>query len=245
MRSHQSSLLPSRRRSFPTFSKELGRKFQALRRSLLEWGRRNYRDFPWRRPSSAYASLIAEVFLQRTKAGQVLPVYREFLQRFPNPEAIQQASYKEVHVFVRRLGLFWRTRKIKRMAAYVVEKLGGRIPSATEELVQIPSVGSYVSAAVRSFYYGKADAVIDSNIARFYVRFFGIKPASEPRRQREVRETAKAMITRKNHRRLNLALLDFTWSVCVPRNPRCPDCILNKICKYALMKLTDNPPRQP
>jgi A/G-specific adenine glycosylase len=43
---------------------------------LIRWGQSNFADFPWRNPHKKWYCLVAEIMLQRTKAEQVVPVYR-------------------------------------------------------------------------------------------------------------------------------------------------------------------------
>src|SRR5262245_15927487 len=44
-----------------------------LRRSLLDWYRREARDLPWRRTRDPYAVWISEVMLQQTTVATVIP----------------------------------------------------------------------------------------------------------------------------------------------------------------------------
>jgi len=55
-----------------------------FRCSLLEWGRSNVREFPWREQGqSLYEVFVEELFLTQTPADNVAAVYPSFLQRSP------------------------------------------------------------------------------------------------------------------------------------------------------------------
>ena len=56
--------------------------------NLKKWWRKNSRNFPWRKTNDPYHILIAEIFLHRTKAEQVLPVYEKFIQKYPTIKSI-------------------------------------------------------------------------------------------------------------------------------------------------------------
>src|SRR5699024_4660271 len=54
---------------------------------LLDWFDRHGRDLPWRRPgTTACQGLISEVMLQQTPVVRVLPVWQEWVARWPTPD---------------------------------------------------------------------------------------------------------------------------------------------------------------
>ena len=59
--------------------------------ALLDWYERVRRPLPWRATRDPYALLVSEVMLQQTQAARVVPYYRAFLERFPDPEALAAA----------------------------------------------------------------------------------------------------------------------------------------------------------
>ena len=64
----------------------------AVRRKLLPWFAKNARDLPWRgEPRPPYAVWISEIMLQQTRVDTVVPYFRRFLARFPNPAALADA----------------------------------------------------------------------------------------------------------------------------------------------------------
>jgi A/G-specific adenine glycosylase len=81
--------------------------------TILSWFKKSGRNFPWRDEKDPFRILVAEIMLQRTRAAQVFPVYAEFVQRFPDVEALASASLKDIAAFMRKLGLFWRSTVIK------------------------------------------------------------------------------------------------------------------------------------
>ena len=63
-----------------------------FQRLILEWGRHNRRDMPWRNTRDPYKILVSEVMLQQTQVSRVLPKYETFLREFPTAEALADAS---------------------------------------------------------------------------------------------------------------------------------------------------------
>ena len=49
------------------------KKMIFIRDNVLQWGKTNMRDFPWRKTKDPYKILISELMLHRTRAEQVEP----------------------------------------------------------------------------------------------------------------------------------------------------------------------------
>jgi len=211
-------------------------KLGEVGRKILEWWYKNKRDFPWRHERDPYRLLIAEIMLQRTKADQVVPVYLEFLRKYPTIKHLAEADLKEIESFFARLGLLWRAKRVKKMAEYIVLHYKGRIPRNREDLLKIPMIGEYMADALLSFAYGKDMVVVDSNVVRVIQRVFNLRSKGEARRDPKFRAYAQAMLPRGRAREYNWAIIDFAARTCTPRNPKCGICPLRDLCRYAKRK---------
>ncbi len=47
-------------------------KEKAIRKIILEWGAKNYKDFSWRKTDNKWHALLAEMLLQRTRVRAVV-----------------------------------------------------------------------------------------------------------------------------------------------------------------------------
>lgn len=176
--------------------------------------------------------MIAEFMLQRTKADQVEPVYKDFLNQYPDLKTLSKARIKSVEKYTNRLGLHKRAPNFINAAKYIVSHYHGNIPSTRKELLTIPGIGDYVAGAIMAVCYNNADYVVDSNIARFINRYYNINLSGEIRRKRIIIEKSKELFRINDQRTFLFALLDFTALVCKPVNPLCNACELNSKCKY-------------
>jgi len=93
-------------------------------------------------------------------------------------------------------------------------------------------VGDYVAGAILSVAYGKKEWIVDTNVARVFQRYYGLKTIKEARRDKQVVGLARAYATGRDPRRANLAILDFAALVCTARKPRCPECPLRRECIF-------------
>ncbi len=61
--------------------------------------------FPWRCAYDPYEVLIAGILLRRTTREQVAAVFPEFINKFPNPASLADATKQEISEIIRPLGL--------------------------------------------------------------------------------------------------------------------------------------------
>ncbi len=209
------------------------RNVRSVRRNLIEWGSIHFRSFPWRLSQDPYAILIAEVMLHRTQARQVIPVYQQFIERYPDVATLFTASKEELRQILYPLGLHWRTDLMHAMASQLMLRFEGHIPRKKEDLLSLPGVSEYIASAVRCFAWNEPDALIDTNTVRVTGRVFGLEVKDSSRRNRLFRELITALMDPHKPRAYNYALLDLADQVCTKkRPPDCPKCPLQKYCLY-------------
>lgn len=193
-------------------------------RALLMWHRRHGRTYPWRLTSDPYRLVITELMLVRTRADQVVTVWRRFFAAFPSLSSLAAASEPDVREILRPLGLQWRATRIidfARAAAGHVDWL--------DRLPDLPGGGPYISAAAIVGVRKRGELPVDVTIARVIGRYWGLATLGEPRRSSDVLRAASSM----GHRSLRFfhAWLDLAATVCRPRRPLCDDCPL-LACSY-------------
>src|SRR3989442_2444599 len=153
------------------------RRSRLIAESLLNWFKANKRDFPWRDSFAnpdPFVILFTEIMLQRTKADQVVPVYVEFVKRYPSFEALRSASSDEVASLFSQLGLAWRAKNLVNLIRVLEERYRGEIPQTFSALRELPGIGDYVAKAVLCYAFGQSVVPIDTNVVRVVSRLFGI-----------------------------------------------------------------------
>lgn len=201
-----------------------------MRRALLSWFHREGRDLPWRRTRDPYAILVAEVMLQQTPVSRVIPKYLSFLESFPTPMILAQASRSDVIKSWASLGYNRRAVWLHQSAKFITNHWGGRVPQDSVDLLTLPGVGSYTAAAVACFAFGKDVPVIDTNVRRVLTRvFFGNANLSVSC----LRDIAKAAVPTGEGWAWNQALMDTGSVFCSVASPSCKLCPLKVWCKMA------------
>lgn len=207
-------------------------------RLLLNWWKKNKRDFPWRHTKDPYSILIAEMFLRKTTAKQVEKIYSQFLSLYPDPNSLANADKNDLKELLKPLGMeYERGELLKRFGLYIKEKYDGKIPLEVEKLLELPGVGMYAANAVLSFTRSKEVPLLDTNFIRVIYRVFDIKSQkSRARDDRKIWEFAETLIPLGNSKNFNLAILDFAALVCRAKKPKCSECPIRNICLYCKME---------
>lgn len=203
-----------------------------FRKKMLKWFINNKRAYPWRETDNPFKVLIAEIMLRRTKADQVVDVYNKLFTKYPDIIDLVNADDKQLEQIIYPLGLKWRSPTFKMVAREVLTRHDGNVPQTRELLLLLPGIGDYVAGAVLSIAFNYREWLVDSNIVRVFRRYFGISTSKEGRRDKHVIELAKTYVSCANPREANLAILDFSATVCTPRNSDCSNCQLSSDCHY-------------
>ncbi len=207
-------------------------KLKWFRRQLLAWGKQHHRKFPWRDTKDAYAILVAEFMLQKTNAPSVASLYEEFIELYPTVEALAEAEFIEIKNILQPLGLSFRAERLYKTAKILIEEYQGKIPHTEAELLKLPGVGKYTARSICANAYGQSKAVIDTNVARIFERFFGFEGGRVKSRCPLLWQAAEEIAPPRNVGIWNLTLFDFGAGVCTAKNPHCDRCVLQKRCNY-------------
>ena len=205
-------------------SPEAVKRISWLRRRLLSWFARNGRSFPWRDPGRT----PYEVVVARAYAG--------FVERYPSWGTLAHAPLDGLENALRPLGL-WRQKALAfQQLAQSIEANGGVVPRTRTELERLPGIGPYTASAVLAIVYGRAEPLLDVNMARLLGRFLGSSEPAEARPRRSLHALALRLVKSKRSLEVNWAVLDFGALVCRARRPLCPQCPLRAKCAYARLR---------
>jgi A/G-specific adenine glycosylase len=206
---------------------------QPFATAVMRWYDVAARELPWRHPDvTPWAVLVSEVMLQQTPVARVLPVWSEWMQRWPTPTSL---AAEPAGVAVRawgRLGYPRRALRLHAAARAVSDRHGGEIPSAVDALRELPGIGDYTAAAVASFAFGARAAVLDTNVRRVYARVFdGTADAAGSPTVVE-RRAALNRVPAENPGRFSVAVMELGALVCTARAPRCDSCPVAADCRW-------------
>ncbi|NBR69336.1 MAG: A/G-specific adenine glycosylase [Verrucomicrobia bacterium] len=200
---------------------------QALPR-LYAWYRRHQRPLPWRKNPTPYRVTVSEFMAQQTRMSTVLPYYHRWIRQFPNWLSLAKAPRRVVLRHWEGLGYYRRARFLHELARSVVRRPDRRLPSDPETLRSLPGIGDYTAGAIASIAFGIAEPAFDGNVARVLGRLLA-KRGRVPN-AKTLRAVAGLLVSKKNPGIHNQALMELGALVCLPKNPHCPSCPLQRSC---------------
>ena len=172
--------------------------------------------------------------LQQTPVVRVLPVWREWLDRWPTPADLAAASPAEVVRAWGRLGYPRRALRLHAAATEIAQKHHNRVPDDHQELLALPGIGSYTAAAVAVFAFGQQYTVVDTNIRRVHARLFTGKAL--PNKTLTAAETrlADRLMPRDVATSVawNQSVMELGALVCTARSPKCRECPVADRCAW-------------
>ncbi len=193
---------------------------------------------PWKGERNPYLIWLSEVILQQTRVEQGLPYFESFRRHFPTVQQLADADEDKVMKLWQGLGYYSRARNLHFTAKFVSNTLDGVFPKAFQDLKMLKGVGDYTAAAIASFAFGEAVAVVDGNVIRVLARFFGIEiPFDTTEGKKHFNRLAQSLISHTKPAAFNQAIMDFGATVCTPKNPDCANCLLAKNCFAAQHEL--------
>jgi A/G-specific adenine glycosylase len=166
--------------------------------------------------------------LQQTTTQAVIPFYERFLKRFPTVQTLAKAKIEDVYEMWSGLGYYSRARNLHKASQVLAKKF----PQTAGELLELPGFGPYTSRSVASLAFSESVGVLDGNVIRVLTRVHDLdydwwKTAE----RRELQRLADAWVKGLPSEEMNQALMELGATVCVPQNPACLLCPLNKICE--------------
>ncbi len=202
---------------------------------LLKWYLSNKRDLPWRKihrnnQPNPYYVFVSEYMLQQTTVNTVKNRFIEFIKKWPTLEKLADAEESQILKFWSGLGYYSRARNLLKAAKIIDKKFESKVPDNYEDLIILPGIGDYTAKAILGIGYNKPTMPTDANIERILVRLFAIK---EPiiKAKNEIKNLANSFISKNSSSKLIQSFMDYGSSICIPRNPKCNMCKINKFCE--------------
>ena len=202
---------------------------------LLKWYTQNKRDLPWRKlyqnnlPNPYYV-FVSEYLLQQTTVNTVIHRFNEFMIKWPSLDKLAKATEPQILKFWSGLGYYSRARNLLKAAKLIKQNFDSEIPNNYNDLMTLPGIGDYTAKAILGIAYNYPVMPTDANIERILVRLFAIeKPIIKIKDK--LKNIANTFVSKKSSSDLIQSFMDYGSSVCIPRNPKCDICKINKLCE--------------
>ena len=195
---------------------------------LYSWYQQHHRPLPWRTRPTPYRTAVAEFMCQQTRIATVIPYYQRWMKLFPGWPQLARASASRVLRMWEGLGYYRRARFLHSLARAVIRLPGRDLPPDPDSLRKLPGIGDYTAGAIASIAFGRPAPAFDGNVARVLGRLSARHGKMSD--LAALRDLAGRIVPHRNPGLHNQALMELGALVCLPKNPRCPECPLEKSC---------------
>jgi endonuclease-3 len=174
--------------------------------------------------------LVGCVLSQRTREENTDLACKSLFSVASTPEEILKLPLKRLERLIKVAGLATQKAKnLKRLSKILLEKYGGRVPSIRESLLALPGVGAKTADVTLCYGLGEPRIPVDVHVNRISRRL-GL--VDDEAKLEEVGEILQEIFPVKDWHLINRGFVLFGREICLPRNPKCPSCPLNGICKH-------------
>ncbi len=176
--------------------------------------------------------LVAVILSAQCTDERVNKVTPALFARYGDAAAFAAADQAELEDMIRSTGFFRsKALAIRAMAADVVNRHGGVVPSRMQDLVQLRGVGRKTANVVLGVAFGVPGFAVDTHVARL-TRRLRLTAATDPVK---IEEDVCRMVPPAEWTELGLRLILHGRRVCQARQPRCGACVLAEICPSAYL----------
>ena len=159
--------------------------------------------------------------LQQTQVKTVIPYFKNFVNEIPNLKVLSKSNETKVLKLWEGLGYYTRAKNLYKTSKILIKKYNGQIPKSFVELKELPGIGDYTANVLLALIYNQSRIALDGNVKRVLSRFFDINT-----------EDAVNLFKTKRNGDLAEALIEFGALICKPKDPRCHECNIKKMCTY-------------
>jgi A/G-specific adenine glycosylase len=199
---------------------------------LIGWFEQEKRDLPWRHDKDPYKVWISEIMLQQTRVDTVIPYFNNFIAQFPTIDSLAEADEEKVLKAWEGLGYYSRARNLQAGVREVQESYNGIVPNTAEEISKLKGVGPYTTGAILSIAYGVPEPAVDGNVMRVMSRILSIwDDIGKTKTRQQFEGIIREIISKENPSYFNQGLMELGALICVPANPACLLCPVQKHCK--------------
>ncbi len=197
---------------------------------VLDWFDQNKRDLPWRN-TTPWGVMVSEFMLQQTPVNRVLPIWSQWMVKWPTALDLSLAKKSEVVTAWGRLGYPRRALRLYESAGIIARDFNNQVPRALEDLRTLPGIGEYTAAAISAFAFGESALVLDVNIRRLFARVIdGVEhPTPSPS---QIERRLRYELIPAEGAKWAAATMEFGALVCTSKNPVCEACPLQRRCAW-------------
>lgn len=178
--------------------------------------------------NNPYQLLVMVVLSAQDSDRNINKLAPELFNAFPDMQALSKADPDSLYPFVSKVRNFGNKVKWLLEIASTVKK-DSNIPTNLEELTALPGIGRKSANVILRETGNKAEGIIvDLHVVRVAPRI-GIATGTDPKK---LEKQMMELVDEKDWGELGMAISFLGREICRPTNPKCGECVVNKVCVY-------------
>lgn len=172
--------------------------------------------------------LIATILSAQCTDQRVNIVTKDLFRRYRSAADYARAPQAELEKAIQSTGFFRsKAKNIKACCQQLVDEHGGQVPQDLEALVKLPGVGRKTANVVLGTAFGIPSGVVVDTHVRRISRRLGLTRHNDPVK---IEQDLMAILPKQAWIDFSHRLIHHGRRICLARKPKCPECVLNKLC---------------
>jgi endonuclease-3 len=174
--------------------------------------------------------LIATILSAQCTDERVNIVTKDLFAKYKTLEDFANADIRELEKDIHSTGFYHnKAKNIIECTRTLVLEYSGQVPSDIESLTKLAGVGRKTANVIRGNIYKEPSIVVDTHVKRISNKLGFTKEENPEKIEFELMD----LIPKEHWILYNIQIITHGRSLCTARNPKCSECFLNDLCKWA------------
>ena len=178
--------------------------------------------------NNVYELIVMVVLSAQDSDRNINKLAPELFKAFPDMKALSRADAESLYPFVKKIRNFRnKTKWLLELSARIKDDKS--IPTTLDELTELPGIGRKSANVIMREAGVKAEGIIvDLHVVRVAPRL-GIAAGTDPKK---LEKQMMEVLPPKDWGEVGMAISFLGRETCRPKNPKCPECVMMKVCEY-------------
>ena len=178
--------------------------------------------------NNIYELLVAVILSAQDSDRNINKLAPDLFKTFPDMKALAKADAESLFPFVNKIRNFGnKTKWLLELARTIKENKN--IPTTMEGLTALSGIGRKSANVIMRECGKKAEGIIvDLHVVRVAPRL-GLAQGTDPKK---LEKQMMEVLSPKDWGEVGMAISFLGREICRPTNPKCTECVMNKVCEY-------------
>ncbi len=178
--------------------------------------------------SNNYELIVMVVLSAQDSDRHINKLAPDFFKVFPDMKALSKSNAESLYLLISKVRNFRnKTKWLQELANTIKEDKN--IPTTLETLTALPGIGRKSANVIMREAGMKAEGIIvDLHVVRVAPRL-GLATGTDPKK---LEKQMMEVLAPKDWGEAGMAISFLGRETCRPTNPKCPECVMKKVCAY-------------